>query len=43
MDELEDAGGGLPRHRDKKENDICHFIIMTPHTNIVFSVILQSM
>lgn len=42
MDELEDAGGGLPRHRGEK-NDICHSIIMTPHTNIVFSVILQSM
>ncbi len=27
----------------EKENDICHSIIMTPHTNIVFSVILQSM
>ncbi|KIO57953.1 hypothetical protein B4143_3964 [Bacillus subtilis] len=27
----------------EKENDICHFIIMTPHTNIVFFLILQSM
>ncbi|WP_264379360.1 hypothetical protein QM970_17645 [Bacillus subtilis] len=35
-DDCLDTGG-------EKENDICHSIIMTPHTNIVFSVILQSM
>lgn len=30
-------------HGGKKEYDICHFDIMTPYTNAIFSVILQSM